>query len=42
MPIPSTYLPSTVIQQTRAGQGKDEEALDAARQKLRQPVDFDF
>jgi len=42
MPIPSTYLPSTIVQQTRAGQGKDEEALDAARQKLRQPVDFDF
>ena len=42
MPIPSTYLPSTVIQQTRAGLDKEEEALDAARQKLQQPLDFDF
>jgi hypothetical protein len=42
MPIPSTYLPSTIIQQTRVGADKEEEALDVARQKLQQPVDFDF
>ena len=28
MPIPSTYLPSTVIQQTRVGADKVEEVLN--------------
>ena len=42
MPIPLTYLPSTVIDRAAGPTEDEEKALQSAKANLREPVDFDF
>ena len=42
MPIPLTYLPSTVVNRTDARTDEEQKSLQSAKANLRQPVDFDF
>ena len=42
MPIPLTYLPSTVIDRAAGPTEDEEKALQSAKANLREPVDFDY
>ena len=42
MPIPLTYLPSTIVDRASGPTDDEKKALQSAKANLREPVDFDF